>query len=75
MEGAMPLHPDEPEFRIRAQDALAPNAVEAWAAFAELAAKATGVEHLFDQAAQARVIAGHMRVWQAEHSELVKWPD
>jgi hypothetical protein len=53
MEGAMPLHPDEPEFRIRAQDALAPNAVEAWAAFAELAAKATGVEHLFDQAAQA----------------------
>jgi hypothetical protein len=75
MEAKMPLHPGEPEFRIRSQDALAPNAVEAWANFADLAAKAAGVEHLHEQAEQARAVAAEMREWQAEHPDLVKWPD
>jgi hypothetical protein len=65
----------EPRFTIRAQDALAPLAVEAWAAFAELAGRATGVTHLADQAAEAREIAAAMRDWQAQHPDRVKWPD
>jgi hypothetical protein len=65
----------EPMFTIRAQDALGPAAVEAWALMAEVAAKATGVEHLLDQATQARDIGDDMRAWQAQHPELVKWPD
>jgi hypothetical protein len=69
------LHPDEPWFTIRAQDALAPNAVEAWANFAEIAAEAAGLEHLRNQASEARDIAQDMRDWQASHPELVKWPD
>jgi hypothetical protein len=66
---------DEPRFTIRAQDALAPLAVEAWAAFAELAGKATGVDHLAAQADEAREIARAMRDWQATNPERVKWPD
>jgi hypothetical protein len=69
------LHEDEPVFEIRAQDALAPLAVEAWAGFAELAGKAAGVEHLFEQADAARGIATAMRRWQSDHPELVRWPD
>lgn len=65
---------DEPQFRVRAQDALAPSAVEAWAMFAELAARAAGVDHLLAEAAEAREIAAEMRRWQAENPERVKWP-
>lgn len=66
---------DEPRFTIRAQDALAPLAVEAWASFAELAGRATGVDHLEDQAREARAIANEMRDWHAAHPDRVKWPD
>jgi hypothetical protein len=66
---------EEPTFTIRAQDALAPLAVEAWAAFAELAAKATGVGALIGQADEARMIAETMRKWQQHNPDRVKWPD
>lgn len=65
----------EPTFVIRAQDALAPLAVESWAAFAEIAARAAGLSHLRDQADEAREIAGEMRRWQEANPDRVKWPD
>lgn len=66
---------EEPTFTIRAQDALGPSTVEAWAILAEIAAKATGATHLHDQAAEARTIAEMMRKWQSRNMERVKWPD
>lgn len=65
----------EPTFTIRSQDALAPLAVEAWAAFAEIAARAAGAEHLRQMADDAREVAQRMRRWQADNPERVKWPD
>ena len=66
---------EEPRFTIRAQDALSASTVEAWAAFAEIAARATGAEHLRDLAKEAREIAEDMRQWQAANPDRVKWPD
>lgn len=66
---------EEPKFTIRAQDALAPLAVEAWAAFAEIAARAAGTMHLMEMAADAREVAREMREWQAGNPDRVKWPD
>jgi len=71
----MPLHPGEPTFTIRGQDALAPLAVEAWAAFAEIAAKAAGLDHLHAQSREAYEIATEMRSWQKMNPDRVKWPD
>jgi hypothetical protein len=74
-KGENELHDGEPYFRIRAQDALAPLAVEAWASFCELAATATGVDNLYRQAREAREIAEDMRKWQTNNPEKTKWPD
>lgn len=65
---------EEPIFRIRARDPLGPSAVEAWALLAEMAANVAGVDHLREQAAEARERAEQMRSWQAANPGGVRWP-
>jgi len=62
-EGKIPE--DEPVFLLRAQDAVAPGVVEAWA----LAAHSVGADENIVQHAYEH--AQLMRKWQAEHGSKV----
>ena len=56
---------DEPVFMLRAQDAVAPGVVEAWALAAHNAGADAGiVQHAYEHAQL-------MRKWQAEHGSKV----
>lgn len=76
------LHKGEPVFYLRAQDLLAPHAVEAYAAALHFASLEQGsLGHHAEAARLARASADvyafkHLMVdWQDEHSGLVKLPD
>lgn len=62
------LDPEEPIFVLRARDALAPKAVEAWIKLAwEFIDKSKRKE--------ATDLLAKMNAWQREHPERVKFPD
>jgi hypothetical protein len=73
------FHEDEPLFLLRAQDQLAPGAIEAYAglvramALGKTDARASGVLH--ELADQCDNVAAGMRVWQADNPDKVKLPD
>lgn len=72
------LHPEEPYFFLRAQDALAPAAVEAYAGLLEVAARANRAGQaamLHESSQRVMEFAQRMRGWQATHADLVKLPD
>jgi hypothetical protein len=82
------LHPEEPWFTLRAQDILAPLAVQQYANF--LRAAAAGLRHgddvftgrdvsranaLQEHAQDAEAVAAEMVLWQTQHPDHVKLPD
>lgn len=82
------LHPEEPWFTLRAQDILAPLAVQQYANFLRAAAAGLRlgdgvltaedqavVERLQQQAHDAEGEAADMVLWQSQHPDLVKLPD
>lgn len=71
------LHEGEPYFFLRAQDVLAPAAVEAYAGMLEAAAKIGGTAgaDLHRQAEDVRLFADRMRKWQTANWALTKLPD
>lgn len=60
------LHPGEPVFLLRAQDPLAPRAVDLYAEICEM----RGCDPAHVEAAQRH--AARIRAWQGEHPDLVK---
>ncbi len=73
------LADDEPVFPLRAQDALAPAAVEAYALALEIAAVTVVLpsmrDRLLKQAEDVRRVSTQMRNWQAVNASRVKLPD
>ena len=76
------LHPDEPWFFIRAQDALSPESIQHYAALLKRESdKAYTAEQDEKGAELLKQSLGVMRVahsfidWQADHPELTKLPD
>lgn len=77
------LHPTEPWFTLRAQDALAPYAVQSYATLlraAGMGARQTDPDHVTQAimsgvANDVHLAAAEMLHWQIEHPDLVKLPD
>ena len=73
------LRSGEPYFFLRAQDVLAPAAVEAYAALLEAASAATPISptgvDLAKSARDVRQFADRMRKWQSSNRSVVKLPD
>jgi hypothetical protein len=74
-EAARPdaLGPDEPFFFLRAQDALAPFAVQAYANLMHASGVAAQDAQLVMQAGEVHRIAAQMLAWQARNA--TKMPD
>jgi hypothetical protein len=80
-----PIHPDEPYFWFRGQDALAPPALQAYANACRAAATAladVGGDDAEERARELRTfaadvdhVAAEMVAWQSAHPELTKLPD
>jgi hypothetical protein len=70
---------DEPVFLLRAQDLLAPNAVEAYANLVRASSvyktDARDAETLRELADECENVAAGMRVWQSNNPDSVKLPD
>lgn len=70
---------DEPLFLLRGQDALAPQAIEAYASLVRATASgktdATAAQKLHDVADECQNVAAAMQVWQAGNPDRVKLPD
>lgn len=67
------LHLDEPFFFLRAQDQLAPYAVQAYANLLHVSGVASGDERLVLQSGTVHRIAAQMIAWQAHNP--TKMPD
>jgi len=69
------LHEDEPYFFLRAQDVMAPAAVDAYAGLLEVAGRTGAMPGGLREAERVRAYAARMRGWQAMNSDKVKLPD
>lgn len=65
----------EPYFFLRAQDLMAPAAVESYANLLSIVGVALNNADMQRHALAVKEIANRMRLWQAANAARAKWPD